>query len=1210
MKSRGVPRDKEAGGRAKAKARGYEKTHRPLGAPILRRDPTAPEKLHIVSMWEQAAKEEGVEQPKDLPGRLKRQLEARWHWLWETVSRWIELKTALQEVVSRLRLGQRGLRPFGSTRPMGECSGSTGARLRVAVPGVATKQRPLECVMHKLHQWFENERAHRHEVREKTILTRLKFELEYERDKQLVLEQQGSSVFNVEALEAIQKRLQTFQINNPSKTQETWFMKVVRPRIGATPRTGQKLSENVDRKLTDEKHLTTWATSDRFIHLVSRGTVEDLRIHVANPEEFIEHREDTTVVVVDATALWLKLRGEERVFVSESERASQAARKRISRAFKKLDKAKPDAVAAFEAMKAAYHTHHEENQPMVEAAYSSAGDKYRLSLINISAVEDWFKPSASPKPVKKKSILLVPSSKHVKIGDIDLETRRFKHDVEYKNNFGDTIKFSKGESSGNLLSGWIEGLLKFEPEERAKFLENIEIWGQPRAWTDEKVSTDLVDFLREQFGQCLVWADCLGSQWTDKVLLRAWLRGILWAPYAPEVTSTLQEPDTHEHSQLKALIRAVKSELHWALESEWYVEQAKRPSAKRERKYPSQWGPFECLYVIGEAYARFRARYLTQVPLEGLQATQMLRVRPTSEGRLELVTGHEPWSFNTLPGRGIPSRLAQQRDLLVENWENNVPPVPDWDFLEGNLLVEDDLPAEPEAEEPLFDMVFQDLNLTEHQKAMLKPPEERMKEVVFPKSIRDRATSRRKNTRKCKWASKFRGLFTGKSTRKWADRLAKGDREALESEAQGTARVKQPAAPKRALGTSLLQRCRANLKKQSSDRRDEKRRSRKPEPQATEACTESPWHKQEVRVVAEGLHEGKHGKVQDVRLYSGSEPPRYRLQVADQSAKGSKVCQILVDSTEVVLKDPNWVQPKPFKLDYRGLHPARREVLARDLAITNVELIKKGDTLELGTVHAMLVELEERVGFPLDTMLVEPTVAFAWARDGLEGAAAPNEEDRAFVERVKAARHLYIVVQSAGPAHYTLVEVHKDNEDSMTIEFRDSLRDPPKSAAAMVERILKNLGLVDEGWLCPPRCNETFQVEGWECGLWATRYIERSRRERRGEGRLPPASIADMVTRTNYFIEQLKQAGKKGLERENKAKAKAEAKAQAKAQAKAKAEARVRKQVEPVFASLEEALEAAKQCKKCLPTKFGTKGCRACMGEHFEQIRLKGKPEQ
>ena len=118
----------------------------------------------------------------------------------------------------------------------------------------------------------------------------------------------------------------------------------------------------------------------------------------------------------------------------------------------------------------------------------------------------------------------------------------------------------------------------------------------------------------------------------------------------------------------------------------------------------------------------------------------------------------------------------------------------------------------------------------------------------------------------------------------------------------------------------------------------------------------------------------------------------------------------------------------PIKMDWRKCQPPRRAVLAQDLAIGDCEFIEKGRTLELGTVCALLGELQERIEVPEDTMLVEPTVAVTWARDGLEGDVNPRAEERAFVERVKAARHLYIVLHSENPPHYTLVEVHKHDD--------------------------------------------------------------------------------------------------------------------------------------------------------------------------------------
>ena len=55
------------------------------------------------------------------------------------------------------------------------------------------------------------------------------------------------------------------------------------------------------------KAKLTWATADRFIHIVTKGTAEELSLYVSDTEGFAENRVHTSVVVVDATALWLKL---------------------------------------------------------------------------------------------------------------------------------------------------------------------------------------------------------------------------------------------------------------------------------------------------------------------------------------------------------------------------------------------------------------------------------------------------------------------------------------------------------------------------------------------------------------------------------------------------------------------------------------------------------------------------------------------------------------------------------------------------------------------------------------------------------------------------------------------------------------------------------------------------------------------------------------
>ena len=45
---------------------------------------------------------------------------------------------------------------------------------------------------------------------------------------------------------------------------------------------------------------------------------------------------------------------------------------------------------------------------------------------------------------------------------------------------------------------------------------------------------------------------------------------------------------------------------------------------------------------------------------------------------------------------------------------------------------------------------------------------------------------------------------------------------------------------------------------------------------------------------------------------------------------------------------------------------------------------------------------------------------------------------------------------------------------------------------------------------------------------------------------------------------------------------------------------------EPKHKSFKDAQKAAQRCNKCVTTSNDSKGCRACMGEYFEQIRQKG----
>ena len=64
----------------------------------------------------------------------------------------------------------------------------------------------------------------------------------------------------------------------------------MKPRIGASARHGQKFSEK-DVKLDETKALLAFETSDRMVHVVGRGTIEELQVLVRDAAEFAERKE-------------------------------------------------------------------------------------------------------------------------------------------------------------------------------------------------------------------------------------------------------------------------------------------------------------------------------------------------------------------------------------------------------------------------------------------------------------------------------------------------------------------------------------------------------------------------------------------------------------------------------------------------------------------------------------------------------------------------------------------------------------------------------------------------------------------------------------------------------------------------------------------------------------------------------------------------------
>ena len=109
--------------------------------------------------------------------------EAQFAFSWRQVSKWFQGRVELKEFISSRRLGLKGIRPFGSTKALTHFGHEgQGARIPRTDPA-ENKKIPLGQLFIKVKKWFENERTHNTEVKRMNILQRVKYQMEFDRDR-------------------------------------------------------------------------------------------------------------------------------------------------------------------------------------------------------------------------------------------------------------------------------------------------------------------------------------------------------------------------------------------------------------------------------------------------------------------------------------------------------------------------------------------------------------------------------------------------------------------------------------------------------------------------------------------------------------------------------------------------------------------------------------------------------------------------------------------------------------------------------------------------------------------------------------------------------------------------------------------------------------------------------------------------------------------
>jgi hypothetical protein len=189
--------------------------------------------------------------------------------------------------------------------------------------------------------------------------------------------------------------------------------------------------------------------------------------------------------------------------------------------------------------------------------------------------------------------------------------------------------------------------------------------------------------------------------------------------------------DTHIHSPLKAYIRQEKARL----QEEWDREALATGQDRNAR-----WGPYHVATVLGQALAKLQElQEKSDVVLKGFVQNQLLVFRPDEHHTFQLIdTCTAAWTQKverSPPGRGITPKSAGDRVWAwskFQHWgEMGGPEEPDWTQLDkiGNWLEQNEDPPEAPEDWLLLDCRFEDLQFTEEQLRMMRPPEERLQDL-------------------------------------------------------------------------------------------------------------------------------------------------------------------------------------------------------------------------------------------------------------------------------------------------------------------------------------------------------------------------------------------------------------------------------------------------------------------------------------------------
>ena len=326
---------------------------------------------------------------------------------------------------------------------------------------------------------------------------------------------------------------------------------------------------------------------DYAIWLAGLGTSEDLRGHVALPQQFIDHREKVVLVMSDQVPVWLKIGQRKIVFAQHEVVKHSRQSKKFQEGVHRIRKAQD--VQETQIPKIVEELVEQRVQDGMTQTRSGAhggsgsDDKFRVTLECRHAVLGYF--AGKPQSTQIPPILIVYGV-HCRLANIS-KSRTWVQDEEFV--VGDQVitRHAGDKVPGGIMESWVS--LR---EQHPQIFKDIVIMQQPSATADEIIVGWGLEDLGQRFPAAVLQRDLVSGALSDRARLGAYLQNILCCWIAPQMTPVVQVTDTDFAYPIKRKIDQEKMKI---------AQEFKNAALKEGREVSFKMGPWELVKVLWRA---------------------------------------------------------------------------------------------------------------------------------------------------------------------------------------------------------------------------------------------------------------------------------------------------------------------------------------------------------------------------------------------------------------------------------------------------------------------------------------------------------------------------------------------------------------------------------------------------------------------------------